>query len=52
MFVSQNPREFFVSQEGFWFLHIFFVRIAKFQVLAQFSVDHLPHPVVSIIAII
>ena len=36
-----------IFQDGFWFVQIPFVRIVKFKLLAQFLVDHLPHPVVS-----
>ena len=36
-----------VLKKGFWFVHIPFGSIVKFQFLAQFSVDHLHQPVVS-----
>ena len=34
------------AKVGFWFVHIPFVNIVKFQFLAQFPVDHLVHLVV------
>ena len=33
--------------DGLLVLHIPFVRMVKFKLLAQFPVDHLPHPIVS-----
>ena len=33
----------------FWFVHIPRVRMVRFKLLAQFSVGHLPYPVVSIL---
>ena len=36
-----------ILQDWFWVVHIPFVRMIKFQFLAQFTVDHLVHPVVS-----
>ena len=33
--------------DGFWFVHIPFGSMVKFQFLAQFSVDHLSYTVVS-----
>ena len=36
-----------ILQDGFWFAHIPYGCVVKFQFLAQFPVDHLPHPVVS-----
>ena len=49
LFVSQNLRKFCVSffLGRFCFVRIPFGRMVKFQFLAQFSVDHLPHPVIS-----
>ena len=41
-----------ILQEIFWVEHIPFARMVKFLFLAQFPVDHLTHPVVSIIIII
>ena len=35
------------SRSGFWVVHILFVRMVKFKLLAQFPVNHLPRPVVS-----
>ena len=32
-------------QDGYWFVHISFGSIVKFQFLVQFQVDHLPNPV-------
>ena len=48
IFVSQNPREVCGSHcvDGFWVIHMPFVGIVKFKLLAQFSVNHLPHSVV------
>ena len=42
------PEEFVyvILQDRFWMVHIPFVRIVKLQILAQFPVDHLAHPVV------
>ena len=36
-----------ILQVGFWFVSIPLVCMVKFKLLAQFPVDHLPHPVVS-----
>ena len=36
-----------ILQDGFWVVHISFVRMVKFKSLEQFPVDHLGHPVVS-----
>ena len=43
------PKNFMrlILEDGFWFMHISFRNMVKFQFLAQFPVDHLPHPVVS-----
>ena len=41
-----------ILQDGFLFVHISFVCIIKFQFLAHFPVDLLPHQVVYIIIII
>ena len=48
-FVSQNPWELCVSifLDRFWVMHIAFVWVVKFKILAQFLMDHLAHPVVS-----
>ena len=45
-FISQNHWEFLrlILQDWFWFVNIPFVRMVKFQFLAQFPVDHLSHP--------
>ena len=40
LLVSHNPR-------WFWFVHIPSYSMVKFRFLAQFPVDHLPHPVMS-----
>ena len=34
-------------QDGFWLVHIPFVRIAKFKFLAQFPIDHPSNSIVS-----
>ena len=34
-------------QDGFWVVHEPFGSMVKSKLLAQFSMDHLPHPVVS-----
>ena len=49
LFVSQNLREICASHflDGFYIVHIPFVRMVKFKLLALFSVDYLPHSVVS-----
>ena len=36
-----------IFQGGFWVVHIPFVRMVKFKLLAQFPVDHLANPVMS-----
>ena len=36
-----------ILQDRFWVVHIPFIRMVKFRLLAQFPVDHLTHPVVS-----
>ena len=36
-----------IFPDGFWAVHIAFVRTAKFKFLAQVPVDYLPHPVFS-----
>ena len=36
-------------QNSFWVVHVPFVRIVKFQFLTQFPVDHLAHPIISIL---
>ena len=36
-----------ILQNIFWFVHVPFGSIVKFQFLAQFPVDHFSHPVVS-----
>ena len=43
------PEEFvcLIFQDGFWIVHIQFIRVIKFKFLAQFPVDYLAHPVVS-----
>ena len=43
------PEEFvhLIPQGRFLIVHIRFVHIVKFEILAQFPVDHLAHPVVS-----
>ena len=41
----------FIFKDSFWFVHIPFVRV-KFYFLAQFPVDHLPHPVVSVLVLV
>ena len=41
LFVYQNPNLIFL--DGFWVVHIPFVRMVKFKLLAQFTVHHLPH---------
>ena len=48
-FASQNPKEFcaFHFQEGFFIVHIPFVQMFKFKLLALISVNHLLHPVLS-----
>ena len=48
-FVSLIPEEFvcLILLNRFWVVHIPFVRMVKFQFLAQFQIDHLAHPVVS-----
>ena len=49
LFVYQNPRGVCASHfpGRFWVVHILFVRMVKFQYIAQFPVDHLAHPVMS-----
>ena len=37
-----------ILQDGFWVMPLKFGSMAKFEFLAQFPEDHLPHPVVSI----
>ena len=37
----------FILLDRFFVVHIPFIRMIKLQLLAQFSVDHLAHPVVS-----
>ena len=44
VFLSQKC---LILQDGFWVLHIPFVHMVKFKLLAQFPVDHLVYPVVS-----
>ena len=44
--ISENLMHF-ILQEGFWFVHIPFYSMIKFQFLIQFPVDHLPCPFVS-----
>ena len=48
-FVSQILENFvhLIFRYGFWVLHIPFVRMVKFKLLALFPVDHLPYAVVS-----
>ena len=48
-FVSQNSRGVCVFNflDGFCVVHMPLVRMVKFKLLAQFPVDHLPHPFVS-----
>ena len=41
-----------ILQGRFWFVHIPFGSIVKFQFLTQLPVNHLPHPVVSIIILL
>ena len=43
------PKNFvrLILLDGFWVLHLAFVRIVKFWLFSQFPVDHLAHPVVS-----
>ena len=36
----------FLFEDRFWFVHILFICMGKFQSLVQFPVDHLSHPVV------
>ena len=47
-FVSQNPKNLmrFILQNRFWFVLIPLDSMDKYQLLAQFPVNHLPHPVV------
>ena len=47
LFISQNPNEFCIPQDWFWFMRIPFASIIKFQFLAPFPVDHFSHRVVS-----
>ena len=52
LFLSQNPRELWASHSPgqrliLQVVHRPLVLIVKFKFLAQFSVDHFPHPVVS-----
>ena len=51
LFVSQNTREFYASQDRFWIVQIPFGSIVKFQFLAQFLVNQLLDQVMSIIII-
>ena len=46
-FLSQNPREFWVFhfKDGSLVVHLTFLRMVRFKLLAQFLVDQLPHPV-------
>ena len=37
----------FVLQHRFWVVYIPLVRMVKFNIFAQFPMDHLTHPVVS-----
>ena len=44
-FVPQNSREHCAFHfSGFWVVHIPFVHMIKFKLLARFSMDHLTHP--------
>ena len=36
-----------ILHDGFWVVHISLIRMVKFKFLLQFSVDHLPNPVLS-----
>ena len=38
----------FVFLNRFWFVHIRFVRIVKFQSTVQFPIDHIPHSVIHV----
>ena len=46
-FISQMKFEGLIFQETFCVVHIPFVRMVKFKLLAQFPVDHLAYAVVS-----
>ena len=48
-FVSQNLKEFWASHFLEFEFCIPFVHMVKFELFAQFPVDHLPHPVVYIV---
>ena len=37
----------FILKDRYLVIHIPFVRVVKFKILAQFPVDHLAHPVLS-----
>ena len=45
----KRPEDFvrLIFWDGFWYMHIPFVRMVKLQFLAQFPLDHLFYPVVS-----
>ena len=39
----------FIYKDRFWFVHILFVNMVKFQCLTQFHVDPLSHPVLPVL---
>ena len=49
LFIYQNSRNLWhvPLQDGFWFLHIPFIHIVKFKLIAHFAENHLAHTVVS-----
>ena len=47
VWISKSQLVHLILQEEFWVMHIPFVRMVKFKLLAQFPVDHLPRSVVS-----
>ena len=48
-FYLKIPKKFvrLIFLDGFCVVHLLFVRMGKFKLLAQFPVDHLAYPVVS-----
>ena len=49
LFVFKIPERFvhLILQNRFWVVHIPLIHMVRFQFLAQFPVDNLPHPVMS-----